>query len=180
MHGHFFVGLKKYIVQKNGSNTWERLLKKSGIGEKEYETFTIYPDKELLALSFHASKILKKPYSEILENLGEFMAPDLIKRYKVLFNPEWKTLDLVKNCDNFIHRVIRIQNPGLNPPNLQCTCSSPDEVEITYSSPLKMCSFAKGLLKGIANYYEENILVTEKTCVLKDSPNCLISVKLLK
>ncbi len=100
----------------------------------------------MFALIFHASKILKKTYPEILENLGERMAPNLIKMYKVFLNPEWKTLDLVRNCDDFVHRIIRITNPGLNPPNLKYTCPNPDEVEIIYNSPLKMCAFAKGLL----------------------------------
>jgi predicted hydrocarbon binding protein len=178
MHGHFFLGLKNYVVTKYGINSWESTLKESGIGLKNYEVFEIYPDKEGLILVSTVSRITQEPVSKILENLGEDIAPHLIKMYKILFDSNWKTLDLVKNSEDIIHRVIRIKNPELNPPTLKCSCPSPDEVEVTYNSPLKMCAFAKGLLKGIARYYKEKIIVNEKACVLKGSSSCVLSVKL--
>ncbi len=179
MHGHFFVGFKNYIVKKHGINTWRSLLRASGIEKNTYQVFKEYPTEEWFTLVSTASTMTGEPINKILENVGELIAADLIKMYMVLFKTEWKTLDLIKHCDDMIHRILLIQNPGLNPPELKCSSARPDEVVITYSSSL-MCAFTKGLVQGIANYYNEQIVVTEKACMLKGSPKCILSVKKLE
>ncbi len=180
MHGIIFMGLKKYVDTKLGGDTWKNLLKESGIGSKTYVPIQVYPDQEAIVLVSTASKMTGEPVPAILENFGEFIVPDLVDLYGHLIKSEWKTLDLIENTGELIHRVIRMKNPGANPPELECSRPSPDEVVITYKSPRKMCALAKGLAKGIAEHYDENILITEASCMLKGSPDCKISVKLVK
>ncbi len=177
MNGHFFVGLENYVTTKYGINTWKSLLKESGIGPKNYQVFQEYPDQEGDVLFSTASRMIGKPLYDFMENFGYFIALYLIRMYMVLFEAEWKTLDLIEKCEDKIHRVIRLNDPDVKPPELKCARPGPDEVFITYKSSRKMCSFAKGLIKGIANYYDEQVLVTEKSCMLKGDPSCIFQVK---
>jgi hypothetical protein len=180
MHGIIFVELKKYINTKLSSEAWNKLLQESGIGPKIYMPIQEYPDQEVVALVSAISKMAEKPIPAILEDFGEFMAPDLLRMYRSLIKPEWKTLDLIEHTGETIHKVVRIKNPGATPPELKCSRPSPDEVVITYSSPRKMCAIAKGLAKGVAKHYNERVLVTETNCMLRGNPSCTILVSIVK
>ncbi|MGC8885496.1 MAG: heme NO-binding domain-containing protein [Candidatus Nanoarchaeia archaeon] len=139
-----------------------------------------YTDQEAVALVSTASKMTGTPIPVILEDFGEFIVPTLFKIYHSLIKPEWKTLDLIENAEETIHRTVRIKNPSAEPPKLKSSRPSADEVIITYTSPRKMCGVAKGIAKGIANYYNEQIQITETKCMLKGSSSCQISIKLVK
>lgn len=180
MHGIIFSELKKYVDTKLGGNAWSNLQKESRVGAKTYLAIQEYPDQEAVSLVSTASRITGKSVPAILEDFGEFIAPDLIGMYKGLIKPGWKTIDLIKNTEETIHKIVRLKNPGAKPAELKCSSPSPDEVVITYSSPRKMCSVAKGIAKGVAKHYNERILISEPACMLKGSPSCKISIKLMK
>ncbi len=179
MHGIIFAELKKYVDTKFGGDTWNTLLKDSGMWPRAYLIVQEYPDQEAVALVSSASKMTGKPVPAILEDFGEFVAPALVNMYSSLIKPEWKTLDLIGGTEEVIHRVVRMKNRGAKPPELKCRRPGPDEVVITYSSPRKMCAVAKGVAKGVAKYYKERVRVMETSCMLAGSPSCQISVKLV-
>src|SRR2546422_631347 len=77
-----------------------------------------------------------------------------------------------------IHRVVRSQNPGADPPQLRCTRVGPEEVVISYASPRKMCGVAKGITRGIAKRLAETVVISESVCMLRGGPTCEISVRL--
>lgn len=180
MHGIIFTELKRYVETKFGGDTWEKLMKNSGIGSKLYMPIQAYPDQEVAALVSTASKMTGASIPVILEDFGKFIVPTLLKMYQVLIEPDWKTLDLIEHTEETIHKVVRSRNPGAEPPKLKCSCPSADEVIITYTSPRKMCGVAKGIAKGIAKHYNEQIRISETECMLKGNSRCQISIKLVK
>jgi len=96
--------------------------------------------------------------------------------YKNLINPEWGTLDLVENIEDTIHNVVRLQNPGADPPALQCQRTATNEVMVVYKSKRKFCRLAIGIIKGLAKYYQESISISESSCMLTDDSECKISI----
>lgn len=179
MHGLIFAELQKYVDTNLGGDTWNKLLEESGIGFKMYTPLQEYPDQEAVALVTTASEMTGKTTSDILEDFGKFIVPDLMNMYRSLIKPEWKTLDLIEHTEETIHRVVRIKNPGARPPRLKCSRPSSDEVVITYDSPRKMCAVARGIASGVAEHYNEQVRITESACMLEGSPSCKISVKLV-
>jgi len=177
MHGIVFSELKKYVVTSQGPDTWDRLLQESGLSTASYLTTSTYPDAEAVTLISTASKMLKVAPSLIMEGFGEFIVPSLIKIYKGLIRPEWKTLDLLENVENVIHTAVRLRNPDMTPPKLTATRPTPGSVVITYASGRKMCGVAKGIAKGIAKHYGERIEITETTCMLKGNRVCTLVFK---
>ena len=178
MHGTIFMELRKYVETKLGKGEWRKLLDEVGLGTRLYLPIEDYPDQEAISLMTAASRMTRTPADAMLEDFGEFIAPDLIKLFGYLVNPEWKTIDLIANTEQAIHQVLRDTTSKVTPPELKCTRPSPGEVIITYTSQRKLCAMAKGIAKGFAKHYHERIQITEPTCMLKGAPKCEIRVKL--
>jgi predicted hydrocarbon binding protein len=177
MHGTIFFELKKYVETKLGREAWDRLLSEADLGARTYEVMGDYPDSEVIKLTSTASRITGMPVRAILEDFGEFIAPDLLQMYGSVINPDWKTLDVIEHTESQIHSVVRLYNRDANPPALKCVRTSENEVVTHYSSQRKMCDVAKGIVKGLAKHYQESISISESTCMLKGDPTCTLLIK---
>lgn len=178
MYGLIFTELKKYAFESFKGDRWRELLKEAGIARRAYLNIKNYPDEEAAALIATAAQRLGKDPSQFLEGFGEFMAPRLVRLYAPMIAPEWKTLDLIEHTEASIHELIRRGDDGGRPPPLQCSRPSAGEVVISYSSPRKMCGFAKGIARGLAKHFGERIVLTEGSCMHNGDPRCTISVRL--
>lgn len=116
--------------------------------------------------------------NDILEAFGEFVGGNLVTMYWHMVDPEWKTLDLIEYAEKSIHVNIRKTVMGALPPHLKCIRISPKEVHVIYGSQRRMCAVAKGMIKGIAAYYEEKVTVQETQCMHTGHPWCELVVKL--
>jgi hypothetical protein len=70
-----------------------------------------------------------------------------------------------------------MRQPGAAPPRLHVERTSPDEVVVTYDSPRKLCAVARGIMRGIAKHFGERISISDRACMHKGDPKCLISVR---
>ena len=179
MHGIIFGELKKFVDTNHGPETWPKLLTAAGLGPRFYATVKDYPDSEAVAIVGAASAATGTPAATILEAFGEFIVPDLLALYGSLIQKNWKTLDVLENTEQTIHRVVRMRNAGANPPELRATRVSPKEVQIVYTSARKMCPVAVGISKGVAKHYRERIEVSQSECQHRGDSGCRIHVKLV-
>ena len=88
MHGIVHAELQKFVLARHGRPVWLELLKGAGLGSKNYLASQQYPDADIAALVTQAVTMTGKPASELLEDFGEFMVPDLIDMYRPLLKPE--------------------------------------------------------------------------------------------
>lgn len=179
MYGIIHSQLKAYVVSNYDLATWEAVLANAGLPGKTYLAGQAYPDAEVLAIVTTASTMTKRPVPEILEDFGAFIVPALASTYKAYIKPQWRTLDFIQNTEAAIHKVVRLRDPGAEPPRLAVSRPSDTEVLIDYTSARKMCSVAKGITRGVAAHYGEKVAISEKECMLKGGKRCLISVRLL-
>lgn len=173
-----FFELQNYVGARLGPTAWLTLLADAGLAGKNYLPFNEYPDEDIVALTGTAARVTKQDVGDILEDFGEFIAPALIQRYGALLRPEWKTLDVLENAEQTIHTSVRLWNPEASPPNLRCRRTSPTEALISYDSPRRLCRLAKGLGKGIAKHFDEEVSVHETSCMLNGAPSCELTFKL--
>jgi predicted hydrocarbon binding protein len=178
MHGLIFAQLKKYVDGRLGASAWESLLSKAGLAGKLYMPVSTYPDAEVVALVAAASASTGLEPDAILQDFGEFIAPDLLRMYGSLLPKEWRTLDILEHTEETIHRVVRTQNRGADPPHLVAKRSSETEVVINYTSARRMCGIAKGIVRGIAAQRGESITLSETTCMLRGGTRCELVVRL--
>lgn len=177
MHGTIFAELQKYVETKLGPPAWRQLLSAAGIEREAYSPFDIYPDTEVVALVSVASRITGAPAGALLEDFGEFIASDLLEMYWAAIDPTWRTLDVLEHAEETIHAIVRINHKGARPPYLEAQRTSPDEVLIVYKSPRRLCQVAKGISRGIARYYGEQVTVTDETCMHRGDADCRIRIR---
>jgi predicted hydrocarbon binding protein len=177
MHGIIFVELQRFVERDLGPTAWHRVVKAANLGNRVFTSVSDYPDRELFTLVEAASKVTGKSAAEILEAFGTFIAPDLLRMYAVLIKPDWKTLDVIENTEAVIHAVVRLNQPGAKPPVLKTTRIAQEEIELRYESPRKLCQLARGIMKGIAARYDDNIVIDERTCMLRGARACVIRVR---
>jgi Haem-NO-binding len=177
MHGIVFSELRKYAEEKHGPGTWNALIKRAGLEGKMYLPLNAYPDEDALALVEAASAVTGLPSSTVLEDFGMFIAPGLLKMYGHLIARDWKSLDIIQNTEVTIHTVVRINNPGARPPELQTVRLAKDQVRLIYTSPRKLCHLAIGIGKGMALQFHENLSATQKRCMHRGAKYCEIVFK---
>ena len=178
MHGVIFNEIKKFANTTFGEKSWEELLTKAGLAGSVYLASKSYPDEQVVALIGAASEKSGLPPGQVLESFGQFIAPDLLSMFRSLIRPEWRTLDVLENTENTIHKVVRLSYAEATPPYLSVERLSPASVAIHYTSPRKLCTIAKGITRGIAAHYGEAIHIHEDTCMLRGGAECLIGVRL--
>jgi hypothetical protein len=178
MYGLIFAELRKYAEDRFGEGTWPELLHAAGVERQVFLNVNEYSDEEAVALLTAAAERGKQQAAEMQEDFGSFIVADLVQVYGPMIKPEWNTLDLLENTEDMIHELIRRKNPEAKPPTLGCSRESANEVLISYSSPRRMCGFAKGLVHGVAQHYGQRVNVTESSCMERGDPTCSIRVKL--
>lgn len=179
MHGIIFSEMRKYVDTKLGSEAWNTLLADAQLGKRMYLPIQEYPDADMAALVSTASRNLGIPAEAILEDFGQFIAPSLVGLYRTLVKPEWKTLDLLENTEHTIHSVVRSRNPGARPAQLHAVRTGPDSVDLTYLSERRLCAVAKGIVKGVARHYGEEVSISETTCMHTGAEACRMEVRLV-
>jgi predicted hydrocarbon binding protein len=177
MHGLILVELQRYARGSLGADGWQKVLAEAGLQDRRYRIHASYPDQEAAALVQAAVRVTGQPAATLLEDFGEFVAPSLLMIYKVLIEPDWKTLDLIEHTEDSIHTALRDTEPAASPPALAVERVSPTAAVLTYRSPRRMCALAKGIAKGIATHYGERLTITDTACMSAGAPACRIEFR---
>lgn len=162
MHGIIHSELKKFVEAVHGPQAWQAVLAEAGLQNKMFLSTNVYPDEEAFAIVKAAAKLTGTPAESILESYGEFIAPTLMRMFQALIKPSWKTMDMLLNTEDAIHKVVRIKNPGAAPPRLRFEKTGANTLLFTYDSPRRMSAVAKGIMKGVASHYGEAIDIRER------------------
>jgi hypothetical protein len=179
LNGIVFIEIGKFAQSRLGEQAWREVVRLAGVPSRIYYRVADYPDEEAFALLSTLSAAMEEPLAVILESLGEFIVPDLMKMSRYWIKPDWKTLDLIANTEKTIHELLRSEGSQTNPPRLQCRRPSPEEVVVTYDSPRKMCALAKGIIMGVGKHYGERVTIAEPTCMLKGGVRCQLIVNVV-
>lgn len=176
MHGLIFFSLRRFVDDEFPRTKWKTLLRNAGLADKAYSLTSDYPDWELSALIEELRK--HSSWDDILVRFGQFLAAELLELNCVSLEPDWTCLDVLLNVENAIHQVVRLANPGADPPVLKVQSRGKNQVQILYASPRRLCRLAKGLITGIARKFDAKVSVVEESCMLEDAPFCTLVVSL--
>jgi hypothetical protein len=177
MHGLIFVELKKFVDARLGEAAWRDLLCQAGLDGREYLPVQEHPEAEVLAIMAGIGAGMDLEQDALLQLLGEFMAPDLMRMYGSLLRREWKTLDVIEHAATTIHRVMRARNPAAAAIAMRAERCGPDELTLTYASPRRMCGLAKGIVRGLAGHFDERVRIAEQACMHEGAPECRLRIE---
>ncbi len=155
MHGIIFNQLLKFVRENYGFDVLNQILEDSQLDGKFYDATKAYPDKEIVTIVASACKRLMVKEETVLEAFGRFLVPGLIQTYQSYILPSWRTIDLLAHIETTMHRAVRQAEPEASPPRLEVKKCNKDKVEIRYFSGRNMHALGVGLIKGVAEHYEE-------------------------
>jgi hypothetical protein len=176
VHGFIVSEIKGYVTEKLGPEAWKTLLKQAGVADREYVNYLEYPDEEVVHLVATASRVTGTPVPDILEDFGRYVGRDLLRIYRPLVQPQWRTLEFLENVEHTVHDVVRSRNRTARPPALECTRLGADRVVVVYRSPRRLCALAKGIIQGLAGHYGDTVAISEETCMHEGAPQCRMVV----
>ena len=174
MHGILFLELHKFAISELGTAGWRSAQTASGLRAETYLASKTYPDEDLVARVVAVAEASKKDVDSVLQAFGAFIVPDLVATYGPFIDPSWKTLDLLANTEEQIHKAVRLNTPGATPPDLRIVRDGPSAVVLTYSSARKLCAVAKGIAAGVAAHFGERMVITEARCQHQGAASCEI------
>lgn len=177
MHGIIFMQLQKFVEINYDSQTWQTLLKNSDLSHRIYLPFKQYPDEDVVDIVTEASKATGIPVETLLESFGQFVVGDLVKLYGSFIRREWRTLDLIENTEEMVHKALRKRDPNAKPPVLSCLRQNANSLIVIYRSHRQMCAVAKGIIRGVGKHYQEIIQVEESKCMHHGHDHCRIHVR---
>jgi hypothetical protein len=179
VHGIIFDEFRNFVQTTHGATrAWDELLDQAGLGSRIYTTTETYPDAELLSLVSYEASRSRLPTADLLVAFGEAVVPGLVQVYGVLIDPRWKLMDVLEKTEDVIHRAVRLRDDRADPPQLHVRRVAEDEVVIIYASGRMLCSFARGLVLGLAEHYKEPVEIDETSCMLRRDHACRLSVTL--
>ncbi|MDE1843708.1 MAG: heme NO-binding domain-containing protein [Thaumarchaeota archaeon] len=172
MHKLIFVNLQQFA---GSEEKWQEWLSKANLSDVSVyvDTPTDLQAKQLLLT---AAKLSHLSLNQFLRNFGMFVAPRLISQFSHYIDKTWDVLDFLEHTEEYIHKEVRNQIRGANPPTLRVSRLDKDNVMIRYSSSLKMCHFAEGLVESAATFYKQKVLITQPKCMLNGNAECEILV----
>ncbi len=177
MHGVVFHELRSLAQARLGPQGWESLLDQSGLPRRIYLAFKDYPDSEVTTLVDTVARMTGQPKFRVLEELGERLGPSLLRTYGVLVQPNWTVLDMVEHMER-LHDQVR-RDTGLRPPGVVCQRVRRDVVQVSYSSPRKLCGLGIGTIRGLARHLGQTVVVDERRCMHQGAPTCELEVRQL-
>lgn len=176
MHGLVFAELERFVTRAHGAAKWQVVLAQAQMPAQVFVALGTYPDADLMKLVRSACAVTKTPATQLLEGFGEFITPTLFSMYRTVIAKEWRTLELVENTERVIHTVVRSR--GGTPPVLSAQRTDATHLTVTYGSQRKLCALARGIIRGIARHYHEQVLITETACMLAGAKNCKLELSL--
>jgi hypothetical protein len=172
--------MRTYAVAHLGQSTWDEMLERVGREPAfEYQFDQVYPDAELGALARTGADISGEPITNVLEEFGEALIPVMFGYYGFLVNPRWSYTDFLLNMESLLHSALRLHTPGAPTSRVHVVQTGPEEVRIVYDSPLRVCAAVRGIIRGAAAKYHVDAEIVDERCVLRDDPECVITVSRL-
>ncbi|WP_312370089.1 heme NO-binding domain-containing protein [Lachnoclostridium sp.] len=114
-------------------------------------------DKTAMGVVEHIGNSVGKDKDEIWGIMGEENVKTFGKLYPGFFRHE-SAYQFLKSM-NDVHIIVMKRFKGATPPTLDVTPISSHEIYFTYRSKRGMGSYLKGLIHGVANYFNEKIEV---------------------
>jgi predicted hydrocarbon binding protein len=176
MHGILFKSLKDFVVDRHDHETWDEVRETADVPGKLYLPIDTYDDEELKSLVVAVSDRTGEPVTDLLETFGRHTAAQLLETYGNVVGNEESALGLIANAESQIHTVLRARNPDLTPPTLTCRREG-DAVRVEYRSDRGLCSVAKGIARGVGDHFDEDLVVSEESCMRDGADHCEIVVR---
>ena len=152
MYGLVNNGMRTFVVDAHGEDTWHAICEDAGVDVAEFETMTAYDDAITGALVGAISRHLDLPVAEVLEVFGTYWV-GYSKQTAIgkLIDHGGETLwERIRGLDD-MHERVQLTMPDLEPPSFDLEPLADGSQRLHYHSTREGLSpMVIGLLHGLA------------------------------
>lgn len=172
MKGIIFNLLEGITTSQCGEDVWDDVLDRAAV-EGAYTAIGSYPDGEFMVL-LGAVPMAELDTSERLRWFGRGAMPTLHRRYPVFFADHTSTLPFLLTLNDVIHAEVRKLYPGATVPvfDFADDPADPDVLLLGYRSPRQLCMLAEGFVLGAAEFFGEDVQLSQDVCMLRGDDHC--------
>lgn len=178
MKGIIFNVAEYTVSDEFGNDTWDDLLATAEL-EGAYTALGDYSVDEMNAILTVASQKLDLPKPDVIRFVGRRGFPWLIERYPEMAADHTSARTFVLSLNEVIHPEVRKLYPGADVPVFQQRDSEDQVLEIEYVSNRKLCFLAEGLTLGCADYFGEQVTISQPKCQHEGDSSCLLRIEWL-
>ena len=165
MYGIVNKSMEELVVSKFGEDTWNKVVKRSGVSVDYFISNEPYDDAVTYQLAGAISEELQVSLNEVLFLFGEWwILKTTVEKYKGLIRTGGQTLrNFLINLPEF-HNKIMSYYPKLSPPEFKVSDIGENSIHIHYYSHREgLSEFVKGILTGLGTLYETPVIVERQT-----------------
>jgi hypothetical protein len=183
MKGIIFNLLEEVVTTHMGELVWDGMLE-SGGAEGAYTSLGSYPDEEFARLLGALARQSGKSDREALKWFGQRAMPVLAERYPEFFRPHAGVRSFLLSLNDVIHAEVRKLYPGAQVPMFQFETPAGvgvhDTLLMHYRSKRRLCLLAEGFIAGASDHFEEQVTVTQSSCMLDGAAECVLVCRFQK
>lgn len=176
MHGILHKSLKGYVGEHVPGTSWDEVLDAAGIEPKLYLPVSRYPDEEFTGAMAVVAERTDTPEAVVQRKVGRHLAPDLLDTFKAHVKAGWGTREVLANLDR-IYTQIEASDDEADFPTVATGRIAEDTYIVQYQSELRLCHLAKGIIEGIAAQFDDDVAVSEDTCMHDGDGHCELTVE---
>jgi predicted hydrocarbon binding protein len=179
MKGAIFSGFSEYVEKEFGLSTWLQTIDSCQLASNgEYLATELYEDNEFVIIVDALVERVGTSREEIYRGFGHYFFPFLMSIVIKSVEDITNLFDFLRAVDTVIHIEVRKSDALAYTPTLLYDQPHDDVLIIRYLSHRKMCHFAEGLILGAADYFHQEVKLSQSKCVCKGDEHCLIRVEL--
>jgi hypothetical protein len=177
MKGIIFNLLEEVVAAHVGEAAWDDMLDRAGV-EGVYTSLGNYADEEFVRLLEALAQHFNSNARETLRWFGHKSMPVLAGRYPEFFTAHRSLRPFLLSLNDVIHAEVRKLYPGAEVPVFGFEIPPPtdqfDSLVIHYRSKRRLCPLAEGFIAGAADWFEQAVKVTQRSCMLEGADECVL------
>lgn len=180
MKGAIFTNLQDLVESQMGIELWDEIIESCDLASEGIYTFSkYYPDEEILQIVAALSEKTKIAVPELLQVFGKFLFAGLHKSIPDSVGKLGNLFDYLASVHSIIHVEVRKLDTEAEVPELDVMERSETRLVLAYRSPKNLCFLAIGLIEGVAELFDEKVLIAMPVCKHDGASHCELVIEKL-
>ena len=177
MKGIVFNLLEEVVTTHGGELAWDLIIDQARV-DGAYTSLGNYPDEEFGRLMTTLAEYRHATPRATLRWFGHQSMPFLAERYPEFFTGYRGLRPFLLSLNDVIHAEVRKLYPGAEVPvfgfDVPASTDAGEVLVIHYRSKRRLCPLAEGFICGAADYYQQAVTVSQRSCMLDGADECVL------
>lgn len=130
--------------------------------EGAYTSVGTYDHSELVAMVVKLSEITSTPVPDLVQAFGTYLMTRFSKLYPAFFDDVETTFEFLSTIENHVHVEVNKLYADAELPTFDTEQTNDSTLVMVYKSARPFADLAEGLIKGAADYFNENIHISRE------------------